>query len=468
MGTRWKTIGAWLMLAAAAGAEGPLAGPAGELAAALADLEGSVPPGRQGQTRYLTLYALPAEEWLEAEAAVSLVLNSLSRADTIARPEQVSGSGGRLLRLSLDDYGLPHDGWEAVAADDPYWHLRTIVLAGPADAGTVEVFTDGGWVGLERAARLRALSASAGAVLRADHFLAKVSTTLDGGLYYRLAGVERRERDFLAALGIDLDVIARLRADEGANLIRSQVTFKMRRVVRRGGPLGDAWHTYDVATSTPERDPIRNPLAFEYDASEHIAARRNGLHVYALYDRQGVRQDSVPDGVAKDTSDPHGAGIIAPMLSCVRCHVEDGLRPVANDQRRLLSGPVALYAERPRVAQRLAGFYGADLDLRLVRAREDLAAAVRAATGGGEWRQSVAALARIYERYVDALVSPQQAARELGIEPSAVGGVMAASHDAALLCLSQGIPIQRKQWESAFAEAAVLAAAVGQETRNAE
>jgi len=412
----------------------------------------------RSETRYLSLYAMPEEQWDEARRVASFVLNSLSDRATIVRPEVVEGSGGRLLRLRLGWYGIEPAAWEAmVAGVERYWHLRTEVID-PKSGKVRVVMTDGGWVGLEVAAEVRGLSGSVGALIRLDSMVVAATNTGTGGFYYVLARVPARESEFLAAIGVDAKVIGELRGDVGANVIRSGVTQKLRRVVRRQGPLGGAWQTYDVARNTAERDPLRNPFEFEYDAGEHIAARANGLHWFALYDQQGKRQETVPDVVAKDASDVHGSGIIRPMVSCVRCHVEDGLRGVPNDQRKLLRGQVELYAERERDAERLAGFYGGDLEKRLRRDREDYEGAVAEATGGMSGGEVAGALGQMVWRYVDELVTPEQGARELGVTVEEAKQAWRGARDVVLLGMADGVAMQREQWESAFAEGALLTA----------
>lgn len=433
--------------------------PADEVRAAVEDLRLRVPAAEWSETRYLSLYALPIEQWSETRSVVGFVANSLSRNERIVRPEVVEGSHGRLLRLSLARYGWPGELWEALAGQDPYWHLRTQVID-PESKRTREVYTDGGWVDLTASGELRRMTGSGGAVLRADFFVARTATTARGGLYYEFAGIPATEREFFEGLGVDLTTIGRLRADAGANVIRSRVTRKMRRVVRRQGPLGGAWQTYDVERNTAERDPIRNPLAFVYDASEHIAAKRNGLHVFALYDRKGALQRTVPDVIAKDLADAHGDGIVVPMLSCVRCHVEDGIRGVRNDQARLLERGVELFAEQKADADRLAAFYLDGLNRPVDRDREDYAEAVAEATGGWSARETAAGLDRVYRRYATDLVTDGQAAREVGVDVESFGRAVGASTDAVLLGLSAGIEVQREQWEAAFAEAATLATRV--------
>ena len=439
-----------------------LAHPQSELHAARLDLERNVAPVERATTRYVSFYPLVANRRAAARDVLSFVLNSVSRATVLIRPEVVPGSEGSLLRVSLARYGLPAEEWERLASRDPYWHLRTEVLDPTASVGgkraTRAVFTDGGWLDLDEARTLRELSHSSGALLRGDFFLRQATTTLDGGAYYRLAGIAQTEAEFLRTIGIDSAVVDRLQADEGANLLYSLVTFKLRRIVRRAGPLGGVWQTYDVNASTAERDPFRNPFAFTYDAGEYIVAKKNGLHLFALFDANGQRQDTVPDVIAKDASEPRGPGIVVPMISCVRCHVEDGLRPFVNDQQRLLSSHVALVSDDPRVVERLAAFYDTNLGKRLLRDREDYAAAVGACTEGRTPAEIAALLAEFIAEYADRPVTIEQAARELGLSVEQLQRALRVSHDPALLALVAGLAIQRQQWEASFAEAALLAA----------
>ncbi|MBX7164827.1 MAG: hypothetical protein K1X74_00640 [Pirellulales bacterium] len=441
--------------------------PADELRAATADLTAQ-PAALRATTRYASLAHLDEAELAEAETALALVLNATSRASAVRRPQRVHGT--RLWRWRLDEYAPRAEdlqawgtAYEQLASEEPYWHVRTRVID-PAGGQPREVFTDGGWVGLAEAARLRAMSGSAGALMRGDWLIAKLSAPPH---YYAFAGVPETRTEFLRRLGIDAVEIDRLGGDEGANLLRSNVTRQVRRIVRRQGPLGGAWETFDVAESTAESDPFRNLFAFAYDAGEHIAAKANGLHVYALFDAAGKRQNDVPAAIARDTSDPHGDGLVTPMISCVRCHVEGGLRPFVNDQRLLLEAGLDVLADSAARAERLAQFYaGARLAKALPRDREDYAAAVQAATGV-EARAAAEALAATYRRQVYELVTPHRASRELGlsagVETAAERAgdalaVLRGSADPVLLALAAGMSVQRAAWEASFAEAALRAA----------
>jgi hypothetical protein len=142
----------------------PGATPRQDLAAAVRDVSTTVTASERTHTRYLSLSAIPADRRKVAAAAVSLVLNSVSRSSRIVRPQPVNGTDGRLLRFSLRRYKLPSEVWEAMIAADPYWHIRTKV-ADPGTGQVREVFSDGGWVDLKMAAKLRNLTGSGGALV---------------------------------------------------------------------------------------------------------------------------------------------------------------------------------------------------------------------------------------------------------------------------------------------------------------
>lgn len=466
------------------------ADPASELAAAAADAL-SQPPQDRLALRYLSLYAVEPDRRDEVAAAASYLLNALGRGRAIELPSRVEGERGTLLRIDLRRYAPTADdarewaaAWEQIAIADPYWHLRTEVLAASPSGASVmtagsraamrtaaprqprailkrqTVTVDGGWVGLENAVQLRALTGSVGALLRADQFVAVASVP---PRYYDFAGVEKTEAAFLRSLGIDPGRIERLRANAGANLIVSGVTRKPRRVVWQQGPFGGAYSTLDTLQVDAARDPFRRPvsvggLEMEFDASEWFALRGNGLWITALFDRAGKRQESVPDRIAKDDSDPHGPGIVEPLLSCIRCHVEGGLRPFRDDQTRLLAEGIELRGFDRSVVRRAAEFYDEPrLQRQMAFDRETYSQAVQRATAGMRPPDLADALARTVREFAYLPVTPAQAARELGLAPDQLSPALSTSRDPIVLLVARGGEVLRGQWESSFAEGAVLA-----------
>ena len=438
------------------------------LRAAVDDVQLRVALQQRATTRYVALYPLPESSWDEARAVVSFVVNSVSRSAQIVRPRVVPGSGGGLLRLDIER--LAPDAaearrwlnvWERMVADDPYFHLKTEALD-PANGRRRVVLTDGGWVDLAMAARLRHWTGSRGAVVRADWFVAQATVP---PLYYEFAGVPKRKADWLEQLGVDAVAIKRLGANRGANLFRSGVTDKPRRLSRWNSLLGAIWNTYDTAGGDATKDVFRNPtFTVRFDAGEHIATRANGLLEYALFDSKGIRQDAVPPEIAIDDTVSPPVPLV-PMLSCVRCHGvgdEDGLRSFTDDQSRLLaSGRVALLVDDRQRLTALELFYGrqARLQRELERDRDDYRHAVGAATGGMSPSDVARELAAMYETYVVGGVKPAQAARELGLSVAQFRRAMSGSVDPIVLALVEGLSVQRDQWEASFAEAALRAAA---------
>lgn len=436
--------------------------PSAELRAVHEDLQSRVPPQEWPATRYVSLYNLPRHEWPQAQAVASLTLNLVSRSARIARPVPVPGSGGRLLRFNLNWYALPPPIWEAlISAGEPYWHLRTQAAPAGKPSAAQTVYTDGGWAGLEQAAAVREKTHSGGAVVRADWFTARAITTVDGGFYYKLSGIAdfADANAWYEALGIDFRATDRLNVEAWSLLIRSGVTHKFRRVIRRQGAAGGAWKTEDSIDEGADEDPLRNPLGRKHDASEHVVASRNGLPLLALFDGAGKLVDVAPQNLATDHTAAHGDGQLAPALSCLVCHREDLLRPLGNDLKRLLASDVEAYFARAEDAEKAAAVYERDLQKSLRRDREDFAEAVSLATGGLEIAEAADLTAAVYRGYAYEPVTPERARADLGLPANRpLREVFGASVDPILLALCEGIPVQRKQWEASFAEAALLMA----------
>lgn len=449
--------------------------PQSELVAAIGDAQTHPAPLT---SRYLTLCAIPAGRRADAVAVVGFVLNSVSRADVIVQPVRVSET---LMRFDLSqvapraaDMVEWSTAWEDMAGLDPYWHIHTQVAA---DESTKAVVTDGGWLDLAAAAELRELTGSIGAVLRADYFVAH---SILPPMYYRLSGVPSTEVAWhVNRLGLVTSTVERFRGVQGANMFRSDVTDKPRRLAR--WPLasgGGLWTTYDVSRPTAARDTFREPRhgQFRYDASEQIATLPTGLHIYALFDSTGGRVSTVPGDIAIDHSPLTPVPVpLAPMLSCVRCHSADGgLIGFADVQDRLLSGRAALLADTPETIQQLVSFYGRQSRLlrRLVRDREDYAEAVALAAAGATPEEIGVLLNDFYLRYAREDVDAARAMAELGIEPTVTdgddlparvqfGNRIKGTRDVILMSIAEGIPVQRAQWEVSYAEAALLTAGNG-------
>lgn len=435
----------------------------------------ALPEGLRNQTRLLLLKGSTVEARQRTAMGVSLLLNSVGRSRLIVVPAPID-EGWNLLAVDLAAYADAEDAaayvtlfeaWELLAKEDPYFHLRTeVVAAGETEIKQVTV--DGGWIRLEAAEALRELSGSFGAVLRSDFFAAAVGERH----YYLWAGVPETENELLVEIGVDRKAVETLAAQPSANLLRSNVTRKPRRVIYRPGALGATFQTKDVDAEAPPNDPLRNPLnvatqTFVFAATEWFYARPNGTWGTAIFDAAGKRQDAVADRVAKDHQDvTEGDGIVRPFWKCVRCHERGGsagLQPFVDDQSFLLA-KVGVGSPDPAVAQRVAELYDpARLGKAMARAREDYEDAVARATGGLKPAEATEALVELIVDYRDRAVTPAAAAAETGttVERFAVllsGQGTEGTRDPILLALALGRDVNRAAWETSYPEAALRTA----------
>jgi hypothetical protein len=437
--------------------------PAAEMEAALVAAQAA--PGRL----YLTLYNIPPDLRPRMEAVVSYVLNATSDVGVLTRPIWVSKT-----LLSFDPQSLCSSperlqewlrGWEAAGTLDYSWGFTTQVQVEGQELATKRV--PGGWLDLKTVAELQSITGRGQAVLRADQFVAVASSTIDGGQYYQLTGIPDTKDAWFTSHGVHLETVNRVRAKRGANLINSAITFKPRRVFRLQGSLGGSYFTLDSAQVTASGDPLRYPvqpdgtLTLPHDAGEFIAVQANGLLRFALYGEAGGRQNAVPQGIAIDPQDPQG--VLQPLVSCVRCHVEAGLRPLEGDQASLAMRGVSLLSSDPQIIQRAQEFYSPP---QLVRSmdfdRGTYTAAVLALTGLAP-ADLAESLAQVYREYRYNRVNQGVAAGELGLEPEQAAAVLSKSSDPIILAIVAGEAVHRDQWASSFHEAALLAAGNAQQ-----
>ena len=218
--------------------------------------------------------------------------------------------------------------------------------------------------------------------------------TIFGGLYYRFLGIKKAKgpgadedeffRDFLGigdgGKGSAAKVYEKLASDSRVGTFKSNVTHKPRQIeilntaVGRG-VLSIAGVTHDIDDEDIDIDvhPMMNlsPGAFTDKAREVIFLLRNGMIGGVLFNGQGSLVDSVPETVAKDSTDP--TGILQPVRGCMACHGKhNGWQPVVNDVLALttLDGGLDIFND----VVRLRGLYKGDPERKqLPRARDDQA-----------------------------------------------------------------------------------------------
>jgi hypothetical protein len=516
--------------------------PMDAVALALADIS-TLPIEEQPFQRYVWIPDGDRDKIAVMNYAINL---AISHASVLVQPVLVSE--GRLMRWDLrrlaprdGQYATLHALWEELAFE-PYFHItKTTADALPIGAAQIEsrfddppgslrfqvgnqlffkspsniffkfqnnrwekqekeveitrVVAYGSHVGLEQGVMLQGLSQSNAAVVRYDFLAVRALSTIDGGLYYKFAGIEANpakgtaQDAFLQTLGADEELVAQLRSDQRAALFRSGVTGKPRRVdaftgsgIRPGSGTGLITVTHDTADNDtdPRSDPIRNLLNLKDQAREIIAAKPNGLHIFALFDTNGALQDEVPPNIAIDHSvpAPH-TGRIQCAISCIRCHgPEEGIKPFRNEVQTMLSGLLDVFGDLssrdqiPDQLDRLAGLYAGDLNKPLQRARDDYTDAVFRATGGMSVPEVSSKLSDIYGDYVYREVDAFTACIELGflvprdnavyylnqiLPPLQQDIVGISPEDPIIGALKAGLKVNRNQWEGVYADAAFRA-----------
>lgn len=421
--------------------------PSTETQEAAKDLQ-TVPAVDQQFQRYASMWATKEDKLDKTYNVFSYTLNAVSNTASIVKPVRVSKT---LIRWDLRHYAIDPRTYESVASEDPYFHLITQVLPTAGDKKPQLVRTTGGWIDKTAAEALTKATGSPAAIMRAEWFIEKALSTPG---YYILTGIPDTRDAWARRLGADPKVIVDLRANKGTNILYSGVTRKPRRISRWQGPVGGIWNTYDVAKVEARSDPFRDAgFGSSFDGSEHIAAKSNGLHEFAIFDGTGKRVDTVPDRIAKDDIDHRGDMVLTPPISCIRCHHEAGLRDFGFDQRKLLTPPFNQKTIDPVLADKLKAFYlDPKLEKQLVRDREDYDLAVRACADMSAEEVSQAVMV-VFGDFAYEQVDLETAMWEFGFEDSQP---LVATNDPILLALQKGMKVHRRQLEASWQEAMLL------------
>lgn len=334
----------------------------------------------------------------------------------------------------------------------------------------VEVtFTAEPYLGAE-GLRLFDLTRSDVPLMRLDEWVHSTFSTINGGLYYELAGVERNLGDTVAKFAgfeaakkvLRRTEVFRLaqeiqRKEKGTRSIlaiaaeldpelskskavmnESAVTGRQRSFLFVSGsmmPPADGLQlvavTFDVSEDNfaTISDPQRNLTTYEtYNGGEAIVMLPNGLLLYIVFDAQDKIIASVPDNVAHD----HQARKVRPNVatsrvfsgtSCANCHDAQernwGYQPVQNDIADSLASIVKILGDRGVASkdklaelQRIASAFAADnlqLGLMMDGARLVYQRAVGLATGAKSSREVIAGVADSHWGFLYDSVGPEHA-----------------------------------------------------------
>ena len=473
-----------------------LPGPADWTGWALSDLV-QLPETDRPFQRYLAIPSWGNEQWVPA---LNFGVNTaVSHAQTIQLGTVVAN--GWMVRYDLRRLSPRADTlvktiatWDSLARQDPYLHVpASNIDAGEGLAIVAPI------IAADHAAVLANLSLSVGAVYRADWFLVKALSTLNGGAYYDFRQVIRKPEkgtaldNWLSQRGLFVGTTQQVGGERRAAMFRSGVTAKSRRVdlfPTLSGGLGSITRDVKDGNIQANSHPLRNLIDFDDDGSEIIVAQPNGLHDYLLADGAGNIVDEAPPDLVRDhTIPPPHTSRLQPARSCISCHAlegEDGWRTVRNDVQSLLKSNLNVFADlsklgisREEAVDKLAGFYALDIehaDGLLARARRDYSTAVYRCAAGIQFDPSKSIVAQvgqlttnIIHDYDYAIVDPGRAALELGFKPPKdyQGDLLAdvlgpidptIEADPVVGFLRIGVGVNRTDWETVFQDAALLAA----------
>lgn len=375
-----------------------------ELRAIATDLE-KLDRSVQPTTRYLTLTNLAnlrdakgafieSDDQLDTyRAAISKLLNSISRAGRIVVPKPVD-SAKTIFRVDLRDYGLTARDWEEFVVRGYPYALRGINGRAEQDIATA--------------------TGSAAAYVRADWFVFAASQP---PLYHDLLRLPSTEQQLEKQEGVD--TLANLREGRAlrAGFRISGVSQGNRLIERHEAATGMYWKSYDFTPliRTGGHDLFRSPLGppgagltknqdreFHHDGGEIIFTLPNGLHAYLLATSDGKRIDRGPTEIVQDRRRRDGA--IINGISCMACH-DQGMK-FARDEalEKFLDevGPVALKAGLDRDETRLVqDLYGNTEKLHAVvkSDEEKYKAALAQAIPG--YRQAFDPVNKLYQRFKD-------------------------------------------------------------------
>lgn len=374
--------------------------PAGEVLAALADAR-RLPPEQAIQTRYLSLYAIPAERRDEFRKVLAFHVNGLSREAELVAPRRVTAT---LYAVECDSYGWERTTYGALHSSDPWFHAK-------ATDGKSEVVIHAPRLPAKETLELSTLTGSVVPILRADWFVAKTGEQRG---YYDFLGL-KSQTDAEKLAGLDRAAATRIRKELAAIVTESTVTLNNRQIFRFGAAGGAWWETRDVEASTGAKNAVRNLDAdYKPDAHEIYFALPNGLFGFALTDAAGKLIDTAPDKIASDGASTSTDRRVRVGISCIRCHVE-GLRSIDDWSRRVfrVGNETALGSPDRDKARRLKQLYLGPLQRAIADDRARYAESLKELTG---WtpEQAAKAYASAWAAYESSPMMPVDVAREVG------------------------------------------------------
>lgn len=298
-------------------------------------------------------------------------------------------------------------------------------------------------------------------VVMADFFLWQTLQEVDRNPGYHDFLGFKDQKTFNKLVAFDEKVSDDFLSELRAAVALSGVSKQPRRVARYDKVGGALWSTFDNRLALDKNNPLRQlDDAFKFDASEVYAHLSNGMWAMALFDKNGVRQDSAPDFVGRDKTTTSNDGRIHAPLSCIKCHTNGGLKEIDDWTRNLLTPPpLALQSPDRKVFLDLRRKYLRHLEPHLDADRAKYVRALAEANGMTP-REFAAAVGKFWLEYDNTPVGPRRAAAELGVTPEVLTAALEhrlkTRGDADLVLGDYLLPAERQkgipidQWREAY------------------
>lgn len=434
--------------------------------------------------RFLSLHAIDEADRSDFMKALALAVNGAQFGGDLARLKLIAG--GRLVRLDLRDLKWDRYSREVAIEDIARLGVNFVAPGKALNPAFVDI-----WEGIAAsepyfdpcrgidpalAAQFARESCSRKPILSAHWLYPRLLLEAQDGGYYsflllnpaKKADLERRWGVFRQFIDVDP------RAKHGAAVVKSaSVAYNPREILLLQSSIGfdqfHHWTTSDFLKADRKDKDVRESPAntSRPDGQETIFSLPDGLHGFFLNNAAGDQVNLVPQQIAEDQRAARDGAYYSPTKSvvnpfkCWDCHGESRgvigfddnvIRLIVADPRQDTAYLVHSYGrkEAARAAEKIEEFYRRGLAGKAEQHRVSYEARVKECTGLDSFA-ATRLLVKFYDRltsaYAAELVSPEQAAREMGYPLILARVLWKASGNSQLGFLAAGQPITRVQWE---------------------
>lgn len=368
-------------------------------------------------TRYISAHHLAKEELDSAYVVTSYHVNLLSRKGIIKRPRKVNDW---LWCIDIDDYGWARPRFGQLVfskfALEPYFHVQVL------DGKGGKVVSHAPWLPANEIVYLSTVCDSMVPIVRYDWFINRTAMQegRDGfGYYDFLEFKSRADAEKLA--GLDRKAAEKLFREQAAVIDESGVALQSRQIFRYATISGSWWETRDTNgddNSKDAKNPIRKLLDdYKHDAEEIVFTLPNRLPGYYLSNAVGKGVASAPPDIASDGKSVNNDRRVHACLSCVRCHVSNGLINFDDLFRDQFAFGEGLNIKSPDkdFINRLNSVYLGKIKKDYKMDVENYGDAIKDASGL-DAEAARLAYVKSWSVYIDEGITVSRAAREVGLE----------------------------------------------------